>query len=341
MNIVARTSALAREWQALGLGLVVLSAAVLVTGRARAAEKPGSPMRIPLTPIWAEIQQPTKVATNGREAFVLSAADHSVVVVDLASRRINRRIGRVGMAPGDVYGPVDMSLTPGGRHLWVADRGNNRVSQFKASGEYVRSFVLKSPVSVAALTDSTLAVVATHDAELIRVVNEKGELIHAVEPLEPILGASPEQRAYLNRGFVVADRGTIVFAFRSLLSPMIRRYDGESLRRVSETKIDGTHMADAIARAKPHMETALATGKLSYSATLTSIALDPHSGHIWVTPAAPVAYILAADGTKLAEYEFAIPGGVLVAPTSVAFLEKGRGVLIAGMRCFEFVLPKS
>jgi len=264
-----------------------------------------------------------------------------VLVMDLASRQVTRRIGRVGMAPGDIYGPVDMSLTPGGQFLWVADRGNSRVSQFKVSGEYLRSFSLKAPISVAALTDSLLAVVGTHDSELIRVVDQNGRLIRAVQPLERIPGSSPEQQAYLNRGFVVADRGSILFAFRSLLSPVVRRYETNDMRLVSEMKIDGTHMTDAIARAKPNLAAALATGRLSYSATLTAIAIDPQSGNIWVTPAAPIVYVLAADGRKLAEYEFAAPGGVLIAPTSIAFAETGRGLLIAGMKCFEFVLPRS
>jgi hypothetical protein len=318
---------------------IAATVALAILGASPLSGSAKTPQKVRLTPIWQFAHDVVKIEMTAGAAYLLSAADHSVVVVDAVTNRSVKRIGAIGMAHGDIYMPVDLSISPSGNFLWVADRGNNRVTRFALDGKYAGSVDVTAPISIAAVNDDSVAVVGTYDEVLFNVRSIRGDRSRAVGELTPTLASSPKQNAYFNRGFVAASGDAVLFAFRSSLEPEIRKYRVSDSALLLKSKISGSRMDEAIDRARPLLEDAARSGRFAYSATVTSIRPQPSTGRIWVTSSVPIVYEADPSGTVIREYEFETADGTPVSLSSLAFGPDGKsGVAIVGRMCFRFQL---
>ena len=132
-----------------------------------------------------------------------------------------RRLGRIGQKPGELYNPTDFDLAPDGT-VWIAERGNNRVSSFTIEGQYLKSFPTEAPVSVAALRDGTIAVVELFSKPLVKVFQTDGSLVREFTGFVPVEGASERQTDYFNRARIQElPDGDIALAYRYLIPPRL------------------------------------------------------------------------------------------------------------------------
>jgi NHL repeat len=89
-----------------------------------------------------------------KRVFVVDTGNHRVQAFDLDGAPTGLVIGGRGDAPGRLDTPTGVAFDPTGRHLYVSESGNRRVSAFSAdTGAFLFAFganVLRAPAGIAA-----------------------------------------------------------------------------------------------------------------------------------------------------------------------------------------------
>jgi YVTN family beta-propeller protein len=154
-------------------------------------------VRIPVGP------EPAHVITNaqGDIAYVTSAEENVVDIIDLAQGRVVARIATAKM-------PHGLRTSPDGREIYVAGTGGNAVSVLDPIGrkELARVAVGRAPVQVAFLPAGDRVYVSLRDDNAVAVIDTRTRRVQSTVPVgrSPIqLFATPDGR------FVyVANQGT-------------------------------------------------------------------------------------------------------------------------------------
>jgi hypothetical protein len=134
----------------------------------------------------------------------------------------------------------------------------------------------------------------------------------------------------MNSGIPIADpTGGYYFVFMAG-APAFRKYNdaGELL---FERVIQGREI-DPIVRAIPDEWPRRATGELPLVAPVIRTASVDRTGRLWVSFVVPYTYVYDGLGEKIRTVQFRAGG--IVAPSSLAFSDKGRLLVTPG--CFEF-----
>jgi hypothetical protein len=220
--------------------------------------------------------------SRGESLYVLSRTDHSVLVFDRQLELV-RRLGRIGQKPGELYNPTDFDLAPDGT-VWIAERGNNRVSSFTIEGQYLKSFPSEAPLSVAALRNGTIAVVELFSKPLVKVFQTDGKLVREFTGFVPVEGASERQTDYFNRARIhELPDGDIALAYRYLIPPRLDLFGAAgALKKTLHPPLppDSTLANEARARLLEHIR----DGSYGGRHVLTDVAVQPGTGHLWIAP---------------------------------------------------------
>ena len=83
--------------------------------------------------------KPIDVAIVGDRLYVTDAAHHNVHVLDKKSGETLLTFGEAGSAPGQLFHPTNLTITPDGDIL-VVDTTNFRVQRFTTNGEFIDEF---------------------------------------------------------------------------------------------------------------------------------------------------------------------------------------------------------
>ena len=141
------------------------------------------------------------VSADGRRAFTTNSGDNSVIVVDLAARRVTDTV-RVAAFP---HG---LRLSPDGRELYVACTNANSISVIDVPTlrEVARVSVGRAPVQVGFTPDGGRVYVTLRDDNAVAVINARTRRVAATIPV----GRSPIQLAATpdGRSVYVANQGT-------------------------------------------------------------------------------------------------------------------------------------
>jgi tetratricopeptide (TPR) repeat protein/sugar lactone lactonase YvrE len=132
------------------------------------------------------------IARLDADTFALAnVGDDRIVAVAAGARGPATVLAGDGRREGLVYSPEGLAYSPGGR-LYVADRGNNRVSVFTRAGHYLFSFgdrgaeaaLLKRPVQVAVDLRERVCVLDDRDDGVLMLYSAAGEFLKRIVAAE-------------------------------------------------------------------------------------------------------------------------------------------------------------
>lgn len=135
----------------------------------------------------ATFAQPSGLATDGKDLFVLDSETSSVRKIALASGDVTTLVGEALFVWGDVDGPKDkarlqhpIGLAYGGGALWVADTYNGKIKRVDPTTGTTKTiaggFGLSEPAGLV-WTPSGLLVADTNSGRIARVGVDKGEVV--------------------------------------------------------------------------------------------------------------------------------------------------------------------
>lgn len=251
-------------------------------------------------PAFPESTRPSRIKCDkAGNVYVLSSQDHAIAIYD-ANGRFVRRIGCIGMGPAEFQYPWDFDLGRDGR-IYVADRGNGRVQILGPTGTQVRQFPFPDPHSIAVLSDGRILVVGRQKGQLINTYSTTGEYLGTCGvPIKTDV-KRPELEACLNEGRVLVDDSDyIYYLFEALLVPTVRIYNSKCAA-VSEVRIHGADLLPFIERAKAFIEEKERTNTLGSFRLLSGIAIDPSTGHLYVSAAGGTIHVHNRSGNKIRE----------------------------------------
>jgi DNA-binding beta-propeller fold protein YncE len=307
-----------------------LFAFVLISGARvspRASTVAGSVLTV--RQILPDVPKPVRAQFDQKGQLYILSGGNSTVEVYGPDLKLVRRIGRLGNGPGELYGPMDLSITPSGE-IWVAERGNNRLEKFSSDGHVLHTISTPEPVSVTVGPDGQLAVVGARDNDLVKLYSSSGELLGKAGEFVNVPGATDFQNAFFNKGRVFAFRSGFLYVYRYLPQPLVREYSWTG-KRLGEWRPDGIDLIDAITQAQTRQKEALKTGGAAARSVLNALEVDRRSGHVWIAPAAPVFYVYNSAGQKIDEKRVQDLAGQPYGAHDVALAPDGRSlVMISG-----------
>ena len=282
-----------------------------------------------------DVGTPVRVRAKRGRFFLLSGSDNAVLrITDKFA--LERRIGRIGNAPGELYHPQDFDVSETGV-VWVADTGNDRIQRLGADGSPEGSFKVQRPFAIASLPRDLVAVVGTHDDALVRVYSSEGIEQRAVTATTAVEGANVKQTHFLNRSrLAVTKAGELILTFRWLLPPVVRIEGAGQPARFLE--ISSAPVRMAIDRVRNDRVKDLKSGSLGGKTILNSAAVDEATGDIWIAPSTTVLIKFNSRGQQLAEYVLKNPAGEELGALDLAILNKTL-LVISGPYCFTATLP--
>jgi hypothetical protein len=222
--------------------------------------------------------------------------------------------------------------------IYVADRAANLIVEYSADGNRLKSFRVNSPLSVAALPDSEVAVATLNDPHLVLVFDKNGRDIRDFGELEEISSREDLNR-YLNSGYLATDaRGDIYYAFIYTPEPTVRQYDrnGYASQTIQFTEIEAFAAAQA---ARKEIERQERKGKQpAFKPILTAIGVVRSTGEVWIALHNRLLRF-DKDGYRKATYQLYTPDGTRLDANSIV-VEKDR-LLIGSdpLGIFEFERP--
>ncbi len=133
----------------------------------------------------ATFAQPSGLATDGKDLFVLDSETSSVRKIALATGDVTTLVGKALFVWGDLDGPGEkarlqhpIGLAFGGGALWVADTYNNKIKRIDPSTGETKTvaggFGLSEPAGLA-FVDGNLLVADTNSGRIAKVT-QKGEV---------------------------------------------------------------------------------------------------------------------------------------------------------------------
>ena len=270
--------------------------------------------------------------------MVFDGKDHKLLTIGspAADAPASKTIASRAPIPGMGFAE-DFDVDAAGQ-IYVADRAANLIVEYSADGNRLKSFRVNSPLSVAALPDSEVAVATLNDPHLILVFDKNGRDIRDFGELEEVSSREDLNR-YLNSGYLATDaRGDIYYAFIYTPEPTVRQYDrnGYPRQTIQFPEIEAFAAAQA---ARKEIERQERKGKQpAFKAILTAIGVVHSTGEVWIALHNRLLRF-DKDGYRKATYQLYTPDGTRLDANTIV-VEKDR-LLIGSdpLGIFEFERP--
>ena len=311
-----------------------------LTGSPQRASTDG-PVTLQLRRVFREVYRPRRVkVSNDGSVYLMSTEDHSIVRVEPGGGL--RRIGRIGNGRGELFQPIDFDVDDEGG-VCVADRGNDRVVCFAATGEHSSAFpVTGGPLSITHLRQDVWGVVTIHSRNAVVAYSHLGQQVGVFGETHRVQGTSARQSAYLSRPHVASlgEGNEVLCLYGRLLPPRLSRY-GVTNRRISEISLLHLIPKSLLDDSHRYYARALPQGQLAYSETANVIAVEPERRNLLLGLPTPLVHRIDLEGRLLASWTPVTEDGREVALTDIAVTRRGTGYGISGsLGVFEFDLPR-
>lgn len=222
--------------------------------------------------------------------------------------------------------------------IYVADRGANSVLIFSPEGTLLRSIPVNSPVSVAALPESEVAVATLRDPHLILVFDKNGRDVREFGDPEPISDRDDLNR-YLSTGLLATDaQGHLFYAFPYMPEPTVRQYDrfGFAGQEIQYTPIDALQVAQAARKEIQRQERRHEPPY--FKRNLTAVTVDRSTGEVWVALHHALLHF-DKNGNRRASYTLYTPDGSPLEATSILVNQQHLLVGNEAQGIYEFARP--
>ena len=193
------------------------------------------------------------VASHKGVYYVSDRLRNSIVVVN-ERFEIQRAIGGIGSAPGRLFRPGYIDISPDGL-IYVQDGGNERIQCFSIDGTYVAGFDTKPYMGMAAGLNGEVYLGQPENGALISVYSRSGKHLRSFGKLKrysELMGNKEfedldEQYAQAaNRVRIFVDKdGSMLVSF--MLLPFIQKYTPDG-KLVFESRLEGPEI-DALRKA--------------------------------------------------------------------------------------------
>jgi hypothetical protein len=245
--------------------------------------------------------------------YVLASPSPGLVVVDTKGKQI-LSINEIPTAADGAAAShslitfgEDFDVDAEGK-IYVADRGANLIRVFSGDGTPLRSFPVKDPVSVAAISEGEIAVATLREPHLVIVFDKNGKEVREFGDPEELSDRADLNR-FLNIGQLGTDaQGHLYYAFGYLPEPTVREYDhlGYAGQDIQYTAIDA--LPTAVAMRKEIARQEQKTKEPFFRRVLTGLGVDRSKGEVWIALNNSLLHFDAA-GTRLATYKIYTPQG--------------------------------
>lgn len=325
------------------LGFLLIFA-TLVTGAVAGSPPRAStdgPVTLQLRRVFSSVYRPRRVkVSNDGSVYLMSTEDHSIVRVEPGGGL--RRIGRIGNGRGELFQPIDFDLDDEGG-VCVADRGNDRVVCFAATGEHSSAFpVTGTPLRITHLKQDVWGVVTVHSRNAVVAYNHLGQQLGVFGETHQVEGANARQSAYLSRPHVASlgDGSEILCLYGRLLPPRLSRY-GPTNNRIKEVSLLDLIPTRLLDNSRRYYARSLPQGQLAYSETANVIAVEPERRNLLLGLPTPLVYRIDLDGRVLGSWTPMTEDGRQVALSDIAVASRAKGYAISGnLGVFEFDVPQ-
>lgn len=216
-------------------------------------------------------------------------------------------------------------------NIYVADRGNNRVSVFSPDGKLSRSIPVNGPLSLAVLPNGEVAVITQQQEHLVTVFGPNGKVVAEFGDPEE-LSNRIELNHYLSMGRLSSDpQGKIYYGYTYLPEPLVRQYDrnGYAGQNFEFTGLDAYPEAQAVRKEIERQEKRLEkrVEAPSFNPVLTAFGVDPASGDVWMGLHNTLVHF-DKDGNRRSEYQIYTHDGTRLEATTI--LVEDERLLIGG-----------
>ena len=238
------------------------------------------------------------VASHNGLYYVSDRTRNSIVVIN-ERFEIQRLIGGIGSAPGRLFRPGYIDISPDGL-IYIQDGGNERIQCFALDGTYLGGFGTKPYMGMAAGLNGDVYLGQPENGALVSVYSRDGKHVRSFGKLKTyseLLGQElkdlDEQYALAaNRVRLSVDRdGNTLVSF--MLVPLIQKYSPDG-KLVFESRLEGPEI-DAL-RQTPGLLTMSMDGFAETILALEAIALP--SGEINVVLTDGSIYVADQNGRR-------------------------------------------
>jgi len=212
--------------------------------------------------------------------------------------------------PISVSSAKALSINSKGR-IFIADGSELIIAD--TEGNWINKFPIpKATLSIAALSDSDVAVAATDADELITVFDKSGNAIRKIGNLKQFSGESAAQNRFLNGGKIAANQSGDIFHV-SMFSPdpVVKKFSKQG-RLLKEFAVEGAAVTLQSKRANEFLQDRKISCVGGYH-VIEAATVDSTTGHLWIgmngsskgnsiLPESGVLYEYNSEGEKLAEY---------------------------------------
>jgi len=272
--------------------------------------------------------------------YLLASPNVGIAVFDASGKQLQvisaaATPDRINVPP--VPSGEDMDVDAHG-DLYVADRGSNQIKVLAPDGRLLRSIPCNSPLSVAALPESEVAVTQPRSEHLVTVFGANGRVAREFGDPEPL-----SEREDLNRfasiGRLASDpQGHLYYGYTYLPEPLVRMYDRFGFAKLDFqfTNIDAFSEARAMRREIQRQEKRPEPPSLQ--PILTAFGVDPVNGDLWMALHNTLLHF-DKDGNRRSEYQIYTRGGTRI-EASVLLVEENRLLIGADpLGVYEFARP--
>ena len=192
--------------------------------------------------------------------------------------------------------------------------GESEVRVIDSTGQQLGRFPVLNPSSLAVAANGDIVVSSTDSGKLLHVYDQAGSKLKSFGELKQFDSSSATQNSFLNRGKVlVGPSGAIYYVSIFAPVPTVQKFSSEG-KLLLEFAIEGNAVDLQLRHAKDFLRSKRAEIVGGFH-IITSAAIDPVTGHLWVglnasstygrvSSASGVAYEYDSNGVKLAEYAF-------------------------------------
>jgi len=238
------------------------------------------------------------VASHNGLYYVSDRTRNSIVVVN-ERFEIQRLIGRIGSAPGELFRPGYIDVSRDGQ-ICIQDGGNERIQCFSIDGTYLGGFATKPYMGMAVGPNGEVYLGQPENGALVSVYSRDGRHLRSFGKLKTYaeligpefqdLDEQYDRAANRVRLFVDRDGNTLV---SFMLVPLIQKYSSDG-KLVFESRLEGPEI-DAL-RQTPGLLTMSMDGFAETILALEAISLP--SGEINVVLTNGSIYVADQNGRR-------------------------------------------
>lgn len=300
-----------------------------------------------------------RLKPHGDGFLLLDRVNHRLLMLD-RSGAVERQVGRVGQAPGELRFPMDYAVGPTGVIRVLTTEEVGAIHSFSTDGTFLGVRHLGDTVAaVAALRTHSLAVDSEDrvwinaprtGSPLARYLVPDGEpeaIGALLRPVAVFPDCEQHERCRdrrfitsLNRATLAPDgAGGVVAAFTA--APIVRRYTGNG-ELAFETRLSGEMVDELMGVAmqdpeawRPYQPFSITADPVKALAMVYGVAVDPSTGLIYCTVGARQLYVLSSGGEQIAILTQRESSAALVSLSVV----DGVAWLVGNTRLYRASLP--